>query len=727
MGLYSEQIADRIRADQDAFELSFAQLASVVMGHTHQVKTFLSDKGSAKNAIEEILKYYNVVSTIELDGTESIDDQLEHHLHPTGIMRRKVELTGKWYVDGIGPMLGQTVDGRVISLIPGKTAGYTFFDHRLSKRVRVNKRNFREIGRDAFCFYNPLPVRKIGVYDLLLYVARSLSVSDYFATGLAVLAVTLLGFLIPYAYNEIFTNIVPFGNSLQLLSISVLLAGTTISTMLIKVTQSVVLARISTKTDIAVQSAAMSRLLSLPPAFFKEYTSGEIAQRLTSLVSLSGVLTRAILGAGLSGFLSLLYISQIAMITPFLTAPALLIILTSMVLIIANAVALISLTRKQMTGAAKLSGLEFSLISGVQKIKLAGCERRAFSKWAMEYAQNAMLSYAPPFLSRIAPVITAIVPTFGAIVLFSAAASAGISVAEYMAFNASYALLSGAILSLASVAMSTATIVPTMSLVKPIMEATPETSTRKKILNMSSGSIDINNLSFRYTEDSPNIIDDLSIRINRGQYVAIVGASGCGKSTLLRLLLGFEEPQKGAIYYDKHDLKTIDLKSLRRTIGCVVQNSKLMTGSLYDNIIVSAPWLSINEAWEAAEAAGISDEIKEMPMGMHTLVTDGGGGLSGGQKQRILIARALAQKPRLLFLDEATSALDNITQKRISERLDKLKCTRIIIAHRLSTIRHCDRVIMLEQGKIIEEGTYDELMALGGKFTELVERQRLEG
>jgi ABC-type bacteriocin/lantibiotic exporter with double-glycine peptidase domain len=206
-----------------------------------------------------------------------------------------------------------------------------------------------------------------------------------------------------------------------------------------------------------------------------------------------------------------------------------------------------------------------------------------------------------------------------------------------------------------------------------------------------------------------------------------VGASGCGKSTLLRLLLGFEQPGKGAIYYDGRDMKSIDLKSLRRNIGCVIQNGKLMAASIYQNIIVSAPTLTLAQAWEAAEMAGIAEDIRAMPMGMHTIVLEGGGGISGGQKQRLLIARAIAAKPKILFLDEATSALDNITQKHVSESIDKLKCTRIVIAHRLSTIKQCDRIITLEKGKIVEDGTYDGLIALNGKFAELVERQRLDG
>ncbi|MBP3273981.1 MAG: ATP-binding cassette domain-containing protein, partial [Butyrivibrio sp.] len=221
------------------------------------------------------------------------------------------------------------------------------------------------------------------------------------------------------------------------------------------------------------------------------------------------------------------------------------------------------------------------------------------------------------------------------------------------------------------------------------------------------------------------ILENFSLKIKAGEYVAIVGKTGCGKSTLVRLLLGFEKPEKGAVFYDGKDRERIDLKSLLRKIGSVIQDGKLFYGDIFHNIAIASEKLTQDEAWEAAELAGIADDIKAMPMGMHTIIAEGQGGISGGQKQRILIARAVASKPKILIFDEATSALDNITQRQISEALDGLKCTRIVIAHRLSTIKNCDRILVMDGGKIVEQGTYDELIANKGYFSELVERQQL--
>lgn len=727
MGLYSDQIAERIKKDQEAFEAGFINLASVVMDHKYKSGNFLSNNDVAKNAIHEVLKFYGITPLELPDDIQNMDEKLEFLLHPSGIMRRMVELTGSWYKDGIGPMLGQTVDGKVIALIPRKISGYIYFDHELGKRIKVTSKNAKKIATDAYCFYNSLPTRKIRVVDLMIYMAKTLNVLDYAIIFSTILSTTLMGLIIPYANQQIFGKVIPYGDYTQLFAMSALLIGVTISTMMIKVTQNIIEARITTKAEMAMQSAIMSRLLSLPAAFFRNYTSGEIAQRLQSLSSLSGILIQIIFVAGITGLLSFIYIVQIAVMTPVLAVPAILIVGANITITIINTLISIKILGKQMEGEAKLNGLVFTLISGIQKIKVSGSEKRAFSKWAIKYSENANYIFAPPVFMRIFPVLVTTVTMFGTVILFTIASYANVSVSEYMAFNAAFGLLSGSVLAMATISTTAASIKPILNMAKPIMDIEPEISVGKKVVSHLSGTIHINNISFRYTEDMPLVLDSLSLKVNRGQYVAIVGASSCGKSTLLRLLLGFEEPQKGAIYYDSHDIKSIDLKSLRKSIGCVVQNGTLMTGSIYENITISAPCLTMDDAWEAAEMAGVADEIREMPMGMHTLVADGGGSLSGGQKQRILIARAIAPKPKIIFLDEATSALDNITQKHVSQSLDNLKCTRIVIAHRLSTIRQCDRIIMLEKGRIVEDGTYDELMALNKKFADLVERQRLEG
>jgi len=726
MSWFDEQIKTRIQNDQESFDNAFLRLSSVVMGQSVLAAALKGEREKAQNAIEEILRFYHVKKTELPASVTELEDILEFLMRPSGIMRRSVELTGDWYKNGIGPLLGHTVEGDVIALIPDAVSGYRFMDYETGKAVKVTEKNKDRIRPEAICFYKPLPLASIGVKELVRYILGTLSKYDFLMLAAAILAVTLLGMFLPEVNSIVFSQVIPSGNAGLVLPMTCMLIGVTVSTALANIIKTLILSRITTKMSTAVSAAAMARVLSLPVAFFKQFSSGELAQRTNNITQLCQMLVEAFLTTGLTSLFSLVYIGQIFSFAPALAVPAVIILLGSLVFSFASVYAQLIQTRKAMTTSAKLSGLVFGLFSGVQKIKLSGAERRAFAQWARGYQEYAAASYAPPLLVKLSGLIPAIITMAGTIVFYSSAVASGVSTADYMAFNTAYGMLSGAIGSLAGIAYTIARIKPTLEMVEPILKTAPEVSSTKRVVEKISGAIELNNVSFRYTPDTPVIIDNLSLKIRAGQYVAIVGKTGCGKSTLMRLLLGFETPQKGAVYYDGKDLNTLDLKSLRRRIGVVMQNGKLFQGDLYSNIAVSAPGLSMEDAMKAAEAAGMKDDIEHMPMGLHTIVSEGGGGISGGQRQRLMIARAIAPKPKILMFDEATSALDNLTQKQVSESLDKLKCTRIVIAHRLSTIRQCDRIIVLDKGRIVEDGTYDQLIQQGGFFAELVERQRLD-
>jgi ABC-type bacteriocin/lantibiotic exporter with double-glycine peptidase domain len=405
---------------------------------------------------------------------------------------------------------------------------------------------------------------------------------------------------------------------------------------------------------------------------------------------------------------------------------SLVVIISSIVITLVTTLVSIKVSRKRMEYAAKERGLSYALISGIQKIKLAGAEKRAFAKWAEAYTKNASLSYNPPVIIKLGSVFSTAVTVIGTLVLYFLAVKTGVSPSEYMAFNVAYGLVMGAFTSLMNIAMTIAQLRPILEMAEPILKETPELTEGREILTEISGGVELNNVSFRYNESMPYVINGLNLKIRSGEYLAVVGKTGCGKSTLVRLLLGFEKPERGAIYYGGKDINAIDLRSLRKKIGAVTQDGGLFQGDIYSNIVISAPQLSVEDAWKAAEIAGIADDIRSMPMGMNTVISEGQGGISGGQKQRLMIARAVAPKPAILIFDEATSALDNKTQKQVSEALDKLKCTRIIIAHRLSTIKNCDRIIVLDNGNIIEDGKYEDLISKNGYFAELVKRQRLD-
>lgn len=726
MGWFDEQIRDRKQNDDDVFAEAFANMASAVMGK--RIGAALNDdRTAAKSAIDEILKFYHVKSREVPESISDINEQLEYLMRPYGIMRRTVKLEDGWYRDAIGAMLGVLSDGKkVVALIPTGLFGYSYLDFETGKRKRINKKNSRLFDEEAIAFYKPFPLKKLSIPSLAGYIARTLSVSDFIMIALSTLALSLVGMISPLITKLLFDRVLLSGSIRLLLSLAFFSVCVSVSTLLISAVKNMILARIETKLSISVDAATMMRVMSLPADFFKQYSSGELSSRASQVGSLCKLLASTVLSTGLTSVFSLIYISQIFVYAPALVVPALIIILITVLFSVCSSLVQMKISTRQMELSGKESGMTYSLITGIQKIKLSGAEKRAFARWGNLYAKSATLSYNPPAFIKLNSVIGLAISLAGTLIMYSMAVKSGISVADYYAFDTAYGMVSGAFSSLCTIALAAAQIKPILTMVKPFFDTVPEISDGKQVLTRLSGGIELNNVSFRYDENMPLILDDLSLKIRPGQYVAIVGKTGCGKSTLMRLLLGFEHPQKGAIYYDGKDLERIDLRSLRRRIGVVMQNGKLFQGDIYSNIVISAPWISQEDAWEAAELAGIADDIRKMPMGMNTVISEGSGGISGGQRQRLMIARAIAPKPKVLMLDEATSALDNITQKKVSDALSSLKCTRIVIAHRLSTIKQCDRIIVLDKGKIVEDGKYEELIAKNGFFAELVARQRLD-
>ena len=726
MGWFDEQIKQRRKNDEDIFSDAFADIADAVLG----TKRSSSNDGNDEReigAIWKILEYYKVKPQQLPSSVKTLNDRLEYLLRPNGIMQRNIDLESGWYKDSIGAVLGKRKDdGSAVAFIPKGISGYVYFDDESGKWERINAANEALFEEEAICFYKPFPLGKLTLRSLMRYIVETLSVSDFVFVILSTLAATAVGLLGPKLNNLLMGTVVDSKDYQLLMGITIFMISVSISSLLIRGITSLLMARINTKITISVQAATMMRVLSLPADFFKKYSAGDLSSRAQYIQSLCSMLVSCALNTGLTSIFSLMYITQIFEYAPALVFPALGVILVTLLFSLVTTFYQMKYTKKQMELSAEESGMSYSMITGIQKIRLSGAEKRMFARWSKLYAEQLRVAYNPPLFLRANNAFGAIISLSGMIMMYYLAVRSQVGVADYYAFNTAYGMVSGAFMSIAGIATTVAQFKPTIEMAKPIMDTIPEIAEGKPVIEQLSGGIEISNVSFRYHDGMPNVIDDLSLKIRPGQYVAIVGSTGCGKSTLLRLLLGFEKPQKGAIYYDGKDLAGIDLKSLRRKIGVVMQNGKLFHGDIFSNIIISAPHLSVDEAWAAAEMAGVADDIRKMPMGMHTMISEGSGGISGGQRQRIMIARAIAPKPKIIMLDEATSALDNITQKIVSDSLDTLKCTRIVIAHRLSTIRECDRIIYLESGKIVEDGTYDELIAQGGKFAELVERQRLD-
>ena len=726
MGWFDEQIRQRAKSDQDVLEDSFYRMADAVLDKWSAGRAE-DERLIAREALDSIVKYYHRKPAEIPENITDVNEQLEYALRPTGLMTREVQLDEGWQHDAYGPMLGcMRESGKAVALMPGKIWGYWYTDPETGKKTRVTRKTAKLFRMEALCFYQPLPLKKLGIPDLLIYMKKCISQGDVILIILAALAMTLIGKIEPSVYNMITGKILKGKQMNLMIGAGAFLVTAAFASQLIGIVRQLLMERINTKTSQAVEASVMMRVLSLPVSFFRNYASGDLANRATCVDSLCSMILQNILNLGLTSLMSLLYIADILRFAPALVLPSILIILLTVTVSVTASIMQISISRKKMKLAAEEQGMSFAILNGIQKIRLSGSEKRVFARWGRLYSRNARLEYNPPAFIKLNGLLTLAISLCGTIALYYLAVKTGVSESQYYAFNAAYGRVMGAFTALSNIAITVAAIRPVLEMAEPILKAEPEVTEEKEIVTEVSGNIEVSHVSFRYGDNMPYVLEDLSLKIRGGEYVAIVGQTGCGKSTLVRLLLGFEKPEKGSVFYDQHDLNRVDPRYLRKSIGVVIQNGQLFQGDIFSNITISAPQMTLDEAWEAAETAGLADDIREMPMGMQTVNSEGQGGISGGQKQRLMIARAIAPKPRILIFDEATSALDNRTQKQVSDALDKLKCTRIVIAHRLSTIRNCDRILVMDGGRIVEEGTYDQLIERGGMFADLVRRQRLD-
>ena len=678
-------------------------------------------------ALYNICRYLRIAAPSFDPYSSNCEAYMTEVLRENGVMQRPCTLLKGWYRNAVGAYMCEIANGRVVALLPDKLGIYYYHDPESGHRVSITKQNESSIQNSAIIYYRPLPQKKLSSYELYRFMMETVDFKDILLAVFTALFVALIGLIIPLTNSLMLQQIVMTKSKAMVLSLTTFLVNSIIARYLISVLQSLTQNRISQRMTLYVQSAMFARTLDLPASFFRKHHTGDVYGALSYIEPLCTVWSNIWFSSGITVLFSGVYILQMRMAVPGMQLPALCILILELAIQINGIFGLRKNVSDRLNSTVATNSLALDILSGIEQIKVFGAQKRSLARYAEVYKKQANAEYKPPNMVKFQNALLPAINIFGMGILFYFAEINNLSGSEFVYFYTAYGLANAAIMGIAGLGSQIASIEPIMKMLEPILETEPEIISGGRDIGKLKGNVQLENIEFRYSHDAPPVLSDLNFSVKAGEYVAIVGGSGSGKTTLTRLLLGFEKPQTGAIYYDGDNLNNLDLALVRQQIGVVLQNGKLFTGNLFTNIAIATPGLTEEEAWDAAEKAGIAEDIREMPLGMFTIVSDGNGALSGGQKQRLLIARAIAQKPSMLILDEATSALDNVTQKKVTDALSSLNCTRIVIAHRLSTIKDCDRIVVLEKGQIAEEGSYEELMEKNGKFAELVKYQLLEG
>lgn len=662
-----------------------------------------------------------------------------------GMQMRQIRLEKNWFTGDSGVILGYCGEKKKLAaLVPETPSSYRMVTVEHPEGIPVTEETAALLSTEAFLCYPGLPARKLSVKEFLGFLMRHSWKLDWQGILLASFVAGMIPLITPVITETMFKDMIPILDRKGLATVTQVAMVAGFTTAALTTVRSIALLRINSAACMNVKSALVSRLLSLPAKFFRSFQSGELASRMMGIERAIQLISEETVGVIFNLVFSFWSLALMCYYSVKLTAVAIVIWLLYIVAVQFILHRLVQ-TQRQMTQANNATqGILQQIFTGLVKFRVRGAEEQAYYLWGEKFADEWKWNYKSRLLKNYNTVISAVQPVLMSLLLYyfgireladsAAGASAKnpindaleisstLTVASFIAFQAAYSALNASLNAVIPVVEQLSVVRPLLENLQPVLEAEPESSDERPDAEVLSGALEVRDLRFAYGPDLPEVLKGVSFRIAAGEHVAIVGKSGCGKSTLFRLLLGFEQPLGGAVYYDGQNLAEINAASVRSQLGVVLQNGQLMTGDIFHNI-VGVNDLTLDDAWAAAEAVGIAEDIREMPMQMQTIISEGSSNISGGQRQRILIARALAMKPAIIFCDEATSALDNRSQAIVTESLDKMKATRIVVAHRLSTIRNADRIIVLDKGNVAESGTFDELVVKDGIFASMVKRQ----
>ena len=741
----AERLREKFRRSSGVMAHALARVVSVVTGRDSEEAASLENH-PLMLALAPLARHLAINFRMPMGGAGAWNaHNLVHEVADASQVRvREVALKGEWWTGDNGPLLATRRETKEwVTLVPRKGKYYELHDPSTGTVGRVDERLAAELGDFAFYFYRALPAKKINAFDLLNFSTHGLGRDLWWVIGLSVLA-GILGMVVPVATGKLIDTYIPAADRDGVWAMTAAIVAAGVATALFGMARSIAVLRIESKMNGAVQSAVWDRLLKLPVPFFRNYTAGDLAVRLNGINTIRHALSGSTIGALLTSIFSIFNFALLFYYSAKLALVALVITMVALAVIFICGYFKLRFERGLSEVAGRLAGMVFQYLSGIPKLRVASAETRAFANWVGEFTLSRRLAFAAAnvaniqnaFLSMYSLISVAIIfAMVGAVMLDDAVSAATAAAAlgsnaepvaklttgDFVAFNAAFGSFFAALLAMASTVVSLLNLAPVYARARPILETLPEVDESKAHPGPLAGGIEVVKVGFRY-RDGPDILKDVTFSIRPGGFIALVGPSGSGKSTLFRLLLGFERPSKGSIYFDNQDLADLDVHAVRKQIGVVLQGGSLMSGDIFSNI-VGASQLSIDDAWEAARLCGLEEDIQRMPMGMHTVISDGSSTLSGGQRQRILIARAIVHRPRIIFFDEATSALDNRTQAVVSRSLEMLKATRIVIAHRLSTVVNADRIIVIKDGVVAQNGSYQALLAEPGPFAELAKRQ----
>ncbi|CEG56064.1 NHLP bacteriocin export ABC transporter permease/ATPase subunit [Legionella fallonii] len=710
----------RKKNENNLLQRAYKHMLSVLQPGSSDV--LLEKKDTLQFCVQTAAQFYHLSLQDNI-----VIKQIEEISQNTGMQVRQVELKDTWWLGTTNPLLlRKDGENHFYLALPKFGRGLTLYDPHRGIKKKLSRKEAQLFSPIAWLLYCPLPQKALTVKDLIVFAFKGCQGDLWRLLFIGSMA-AVLSLAVPWFTGVLFEQVVPSGTIAQLKQITWALLIAACSASLFELVRAITILRIGSRLNLNLELAIWDRLIRLPASFFRQFSTGDLIQRAMSTSSVRHIMAGVVINTLLSGVFSVCSLILLFYYDAMLALTAMAVLAVISIYTVFISFKQFSLYELVVSLSSELSGLVIQLLAGIGKIQTSGREKTAFSLWGIKNSQIKKEHFKTHWYNALLSSLNALAMPLLSLIIFAQFLNRDtqLGVGIFIAFNAALGQLTAGVLGLTNTMSTVINSIPIIKRTMPILENLPEIHTGKKDPGILAGKLEAELLSFSYSPKEQAIIQDVSFIIEPGQYVAITGPSGSGKSTLIRLLLGFEKPNHGTILFDDHDMKQLNIQRVREQCGVVLQGSFLMPGTLFENIVGFSS-LTQEDAWYAAEMAGLADDVRKMPMGMHTIISERGGSLSGGQRQRVLIARALAKKPKILLFDEATSALDNITQSIVIHSLEQLKITRIIIAHRLSTIEKADSIIVMQQGKIIQQGTYKKLMQEEGLFQSMAKRQLLE-